>query len=394
MKPMPIPADVRTLIDTLAAVGHRADIVGGSVRDFLRGIAPHDYDMATDATPEEMKEAFSSYRVIETGLRHGTLTVLLHGVPYEITTYRIDGDYTDHRHPAGVTFTRDLTADLARRDFTVNAIAYHPTFGYTDPFGGVGDLRARVLRAVGEAERRFEEDALRILRALRFSATLDFTVEEKTAAALRRVAPSLSAVSAERIDAEWRRWIVGVAAPRVLREFSDVLPHFFPEIADSPAVLTLPEDCPPAVRTWYLFAPYADAPLRYDAAMRRLRADNHRRESGVAVLTHLHDLLSDDAAMLTLLSDIGEENVRDLLTLRAACRCAGEGEGERLARLLASHAPYRVSDLAIGGRDLMTLGLRGEEIGRTLSTLIDLVRRGEVKNEKDALLAVARRETM
>ncbi|HBJ18743.1 MAG TPA: poly(A) polymerase [Clostridiales bacterium] len=390
MNPMPLPKDALYIMDTLAAGGHRADVVGGCVRDFLMGKTPHDYDMTTDATPEEMKAVFSCDRVIETGIRHGTLTVLLHGVPYEITTYRVDGGYTDHRHPDGVSFTRDLTEDLARRDFTVNAIAYHPAFGYTDPFGGMRDLRASVLRAVGDPCRRFEEDALRILRALRFSATLDFTIEEETAAALRQKAPLLSAVSVERVDAEWKKWIEGKAALRVLRAFADVLPHFFPEIADSPAIETLTDAVTPSVRTWYLFTPFADAPARYDAAMRRLHADNHRREGGIAVLTHLHDDLTTDADLLTLLAEIGEVYAADLLTLRAACHIGEPGEGTRLAALLANHTPYRISDLAVGGKDLAAIGYRGEKIGQILNTLILRVRRGELENEKDALLAAAR----
>lgn len=392
MTPMPLPADVHFLIDTLAGFGHRADVVGGSVRDFLRGLPPHDFDMATDATPEEMKRAFASCRVIETGIRHGTLTVLRGGTPYEITTYRVDGDYADHRHPDGVSFTRDLTADLARRDFTVNAIAYHPTYGYTDPFGGREDIAARRLRAVGDPRRRFEEDALRILRALRFSATLDFEIEEKTAEALRAAAPTLSAVSVERVDAEWQKWMAGTAAAGTLARFADLLPHFFPELADSPAVRTLPADCPPNLRTWYLFAPFSDAVSRYDSAMRRLHADNRRRLSGIAVLSHLDAPVDTDAALLALLAEIGEENTDCLLALRTV---RGEGAAAyartRLTALLDAHAPYRVADLAVGGEELAARGFRKKEIGHTLGYLIEEVRRGNLKNEKEALLAAARK---
>ena len=389
-QPMPLPADAEEIIHTLADKGYRADVVGGCVRDFLMGKTPHDYDMATDATPEEMKAALGDCRLIETGIRHGTLTVLLHGTPYEVTTYRVDGGYADHRHPDAVSFTKDLKEDLARRDFTVNAMAYHPTFGYTDPFGGEDDLAAHTIRAVGDPYRRFDEDALRILRALRFAATLDFETEPVTAAALRAKAPLLFAVSVERVDTEWQKWMRGKCALRVLRTFSDLLPHFFREIADSPAVMTLTDDCPPALRTWALFAPFADAPARYDAAMRRLHADNRRRESGVAVLTHLHDPLRDDADLLTLLADIGEENLSHLLALRTVCGTGEEGESDRFTRLLERRAPCRVADLAIGGRDLAALGCRGEEIGRILNTLIARVRRGELKNDKDTLLAAAR----
>lgn len=388
MRPMPLPADVRFIIETLKDAGHRADIVGGSVRDFLRGVSPHDYDMATDATPEEMKAVFSHCRVIETGIRHGTLTVLRDGTPYEITTYRIDGGYADHRHPDGVSFTRDLLADLARRDFTVNAIAYHPDYGYTDPFDGAGDIGRRLLRAVGDPRRRFEEDALRILRALRFSATLGFEIEEDTAAALCAVAPTLSAVSVERVDVEWQKWMEGADATRVLARFAHLLPCFFPEIADSPSLSTFSDACPKELRTWYLFAPFSDAVARYDTAMRRLHADNRRRFAGVAVLSHLAFPIDSDADLLALLDEIGEENADRLLALRLA---RGEADAEvarvRLFALIGAHAPYRIADLAVGGRELAALGFSGEAIGQTLAHLIDKVRRGEVKNEKNTLLA-------
>lgn len=381
---MPLSADILYIIRRLASAGHRADIVGGSVRDFLMGDTPHDYDMATDATPEEMKAVFSDERIIETGIRHGTLTLLLHGEPYEITTYRVDGDYGDHRHPNGVSFTRSLTEDLARRDLTVNAIAYHPEEGFTDPFGGREDLSARLLRAVGDPDRRFSEDALRILRTLRFAATLGFRIEEGTEAALLRKAPLLSNVSVERVDTEWQKWIGGAHAPEVLLRYRAVLPYIFPELASKEP--TLPRGCPPALRTLALFAPYPDAPDCFDTAMRRLHADNRRRERGTSVLRALHASLGTDAELLALLRTLGEKNMQTLLSLRGLFGIAQEGEREALSRLLSDGAPYLLSHLAVGGGDLAALGYRGREIGAGLERLLALVIEGRVKNEREALL--------
>lgn len=382
---MPLSADILYIIRKLASAGHRADIVGGSVRDFLMGDTPHDYDMATDATPEEMKAVFSEERVIETGIRHGTLTILLHGVPYEITTYRVDGAYSDHRHPDGVSFTRSLAEDLARRDLTVNAIAYHPQEGFTDPFCGREDIAARCLRAVGDPDRRFAEDALRILRTLRFAATLGFRIEKKTEEALFRKAELLAEVSVERVDKEWQKQIVGAHAPEVLLRYRAILPYVFPELSEREPVL--PAGCPPALRTTALFAPYPDAPERFDAAMRRLHADNRRREEGVAVLRALHASLGTDADLATLLRTLGEENMHTLLTLRELFGIARAGEREALSRLLSSGAPYLLAHLAVGGADLLPLGYRGREIGAALEHLLSLVIEGRVKNEREALLS-------
>ena len=181
-----LPKEPLYIIEALNAKGFRADIVGGPVRDFLLGKAPDDYDVTTDATPEEVKEVFSHERVIETGIKHGTVTLVKNGANYEITTYRIDGEYKDSRHPESVSFTKRIEEDLARRDFTMNAIAYNPKDGVTDPFFGKEDIRLGIIRAVGEPELRFTEDALRILRGARFSSRLGFVVEEKTKDAMQK----------------------------------------------------------------------------------------------------------------------------------------------------------------------------------------------------------------
>ena len=194
---------------TLRREGYEVYLIGGCVRDHLMHVRPHDFDLTTDATPEEMMAVFADYKVIETGIRHGTLTVIVNSMPIEITTYRVDGAYEDNRHPTSVSFTRNLREDAARRDFTMNAIAMDVDGNLRDSFGGCADIEARLIRAVGDPDVRFEEDALRILRGLRFAAVLGFGIEETTSAALRRKAELLRSISAERIREEFFKLICG-----------------------------------------------------------------------------------------------------------------------------------------------------------------------------------------
>ncbi|MBP5618034.1 MAG: hypothetical protein J6X61_02665, partial [Clostridia bacterium] len=232
--PFSVPDSVTAVTDRLRACGHAAYLVGGCVRDLLRGITPHDYDVATDATPQETIAAFPDRRVIETGIKHGTVTVLSGGDPIEVTTFRVDGAYGDHRRPDAVTFTPSLREDLARRDFTVNAMAWGEE-GLVDPFGGQKDIERRIIACVGEPERRFTEDALRVMRALRFAATLGFAIEPATAAAIRKMAPTLAAVSFERKWAELTKWLCGGNALPVLEAYRDVVDLLLPEFIGRPA---------------------------------------------------------------------------------------------------------------------------------------------------------------
>ena len=225
-----LPAPVSDLLGRLTRAGFSAYAVGGCVRDSLLGFEPHDWDICTSALPDQMQEVFRDFRTVETGLKHGTLTVVVDHVPYEVTTYRVDGDYTDHRHPDSVIFVDDLVKDLARRDFTVNAMAWSPDAGLQDPFDGQQDLSSKLIRCVGEPEQRFEEDALRVLRALRFAAVYDFTIEPDTASALRKKAPDLKMVAGERIREELLKLLCGKAAGRILREYPEVLAEIIPEI--------------------------------------------------------------------------------------------------------------------------------------------------------------------
>ena len=218
-----IPLPVRQALARLRNHGYEAYLVGGCLRDLLLGNAPQDWDIATDAVPIQTEAVFADCRLLETGLKHGTVTVLWKGQPLEITTYRTESAYTDHRHPDQVAFSKSLTADLSRRDFTMNALAYQPQTGLVDPFGGAADISAAVIRCVGDPEQRFQEDGLRLLRALRFAAQLGFRIEEHTAAALRANGGLLTEISAERIREELTKLLCSQDVGQVLRDYADVL---------------------------------------------------------------------------------------------------------------------------------------------------------------------------
>lgn len=226
-----LPEDVAFLLDRLDAHGFAAYAVGGCVRDSLMGKIPHDWDICTAASPYETMEVFAGLPVIKTGLKHGTVTVMRRKTGYEITTFRTDGEYTDGRHPDQVTFVKDVAEDLARRDFTINAMAYHPREGLVDLYRGEDDLKDGIIRCVGDPEARFEEDVLRILRAMRFASVFGFDIEPRTAEAIHRNAPRIRQVSMERITAELRRMIVGKAFCTQARRFTDLLTQVIPEIA-------------------------------------------------------------------------------------------------------------------------------------------------------------------
>ena len=230
---MYIPEPVLRVMNRLEECGFEAFAVGGCVRDSHMGRVPGDYDVTTSAVPAEMLEVFAGWRVVETGLQHGTVTVVTDGMNVEVTAYRLDGVYLDNRHPSDVTFTRSLAEDLARRDFTVNAMAYSHTRGLVDLYDGLGDLERKRIRCVGSAEKRFSEDGLRILRAIRFSSVLGFTPEkEDTSPAIHRMAYLLKGISRERIHVELRKLLGGICAGEILEEYGDVVAEALPELTE------------------------------------------------------------------------------------------------------------------------------------------------------------------
>ena len=215
-----LPEKIELILSRFESAGHKAYCVGGAIRDSVMGLEPGDWDITTSALPEETREIFADFKIIDTGIKHGTLTVLIDHVPYEITTFRIDGEYDDNRHPQRVEFTRSLSEDLARRDFTINALAYNHTAGLVDLYGGQDHIYNSIIKTVGEPDKRFQEDGLRIMRALRFSSVLGFTIEEETSNAIHANKELLKNISAERIAVELTKLVCGRNAFNVLMEYS------------------------------------------------------------------------------------------------------------------------------------------------------------------------------
>ena len=392
-----IPEGCLAVMERLAACGYPSYLVGGCVRDLCRVVEPHDYDLTTSASPDEMKTVFAGFRVIGTGIAHGTLTVLSDGEPYEVTTYRIDGDYSDGRHPDSVTFTPSLELDLARRDFTVNAMAYSPADGLIDPFGGQADLENKIIRAVGEPERRFREDSLRILRALRFSSTLGFAIEPATAAALRDLAPTVSRVSPERIREELLKLLSGGSSEGVLLTYRDALFAAVPALApigeswnaSARAASNLSSD--PVLALAALGRSLGEDGIA--ALFRTLKTDRRsEKRASLAVGAYSDGLPTDLAAAATFLIQYGADTARDAVRLAAAYGDQNaEAAKQAIDGFLKTGRPTTLAELAVRGGDLTAIGIpEGPALKETLASLLDLAAKGKIANEKTALLAAAR----
>ena len=381
-----LPYSVQLAIQLLNNAGYEAYVVGGCVRDSLMGKSPYDWDITTSALPAETLAVFTEYRTIETGLRHGTITVIIDELPLEITTYRVDGNYTDGRHPDAVTFTPSLTEDLRRRDFTVNAMAYHPNLGLVDLFGGQKDMERSIVRCVGNPKERFQEDALRMIRGLRFAATLGFSIDNTTGIAIHQLCNNLSIVSAERITAELKKLLCGNYATDILAQFSDVIAVFLPEIGGIPLHVHL-SDLPPLPHV-RLAALFRDANIdvnQANRALQRLKFDSKTIKDVTTLLTVPSTAISEnDAKPLRLLQHLGPELIWDYYALN---RCDAKII-KKTQKLLDTHACYKISMLAINGQDLISLGMTpGPEIGCALNALLDAVINGACENTRQALLS-------
>ncbi len=386
-----LPENVMKIIDIFKASGHRVDIVGGCVRDFLLGTEPHDYDMTTSATPDEMKLILKAFKTVDTGIKHGTVTVIISSEPYEITTYRIDGEYEDNRHPASVTFSRNIENDLSRRDFTVNAIAYNPYDGLTDLFGGTEDIKHRIIRSVGDPDKRFDEDALRILRAIRFSSVLGFKIDADTASSALKKCDLLKNVSRERIYTEWQKLLMGKNALAVITEFLPIINTFIPMLN---GVGSLTDAAFSALdfieRQCALFALSDSSAASYTAAMRALHSDSRAQRLGSAILGAIAELratgtLINDSDYLHALSIHGTQLFGALRVLEALG--TPRGSSAKAYELLASGAPYRMSDLAVNGTDLCGMGIKGAAVGNALKAVLSMVIDGKLQNTRDEILA-------
>ena len=429
------------LLDTLHAAGYAAYAVGGCVRDSLLGRTAHDWDLCTSALPQQVMELFGAEQCIPTGLQHGTVTIKYGGQLYETTTFRTEGSYTDGRHPDAVQFVPDVREDLARRDFTINAMAYNEAEGLVDPFGGQKDLQNGLLRAVGEPQQRFTEDALRILRLYRFAARFGFALDAATARAARQLAPHLDCISAERIQEELAKLLAAPQPGAYLEPavLAVVLPELTPATLEAakPVVDACPageENLP--VRWAALLGALGEADTR--RVLKRLRCSNAcieetailvRETAGEGVYGSFSEdrplgwdpaaagsragdgmarFVSEEKAPVHVPVHAGEVAIRQLLgryglcTVERLCALCAALQSQtapacvlavqRARQLEADGVCCRVSQLAVNGRDLMAAGIpAGPALRRVLETLLDGVICAEYPNEKPALLAAAQK---
>lgn len=431
-----ISVGARAILQTLMDGGYEACLVGGCVRDLLRGAVPHDWDICTSARPEETAACFAHRRVLETGMKHGTVTVLEDGEPYEITTYRTEGPYSDSRRPDYVTFVSSLEADLARRDFTMNAIALKLDGSLQDPFGGTEDIKYGVIRCVGDPACRFQEDGLRIMRALRFGASFGYKIEEKTAQAIRAYQKVLRHVAVERIQVELCKLLTGRWAGAILRHYPDVLCQFWHQLRP---LVELEQNNP-----WHCWGGWehticaleavpADLPLRLavllhdigkpgckstdetgvdhfyghaeagaelaDGMLRTLKFDNKTRER-VVILVKRHDLPLSEYSIRRWLGRLGAETFFQLLEVK---RADSLGQNSSMVKdwlaeldeikakaeeILAQQECLSLRGLEVNGKDVLEAGIApGPEVGQVLNGLLEQVLSGAVPNEREALLA-------
>ena len=380
-----LPTAVETAIQQLNTAGYEAYAVGGCVRDSLLGKTPTDWDITTSATPTEMQGVFASYRTVETGLKHGTLTVLIDDMPLEITTYRVEGAYSDGRHPDSVSFTRCLSEDLCRRDFTINAMAYHPVAGVVDLYGGREDLTNGLISCVGESEKRFSEDALRILRALRFASVLGFRITKDTECAIRALYPTLSCVSIERIATELGKLLCGTSAQRIVSDCFEVVLYLIPELQGAKDFYLLSIVPPVSVARWAALFYCCDLSSEaVGAVLRRLRLDNHTIRDVKTLIDCRYMPHDSDGDLLRLLNRLNDgELLRDYLALV-------EMDGDtclHIERLIAENRCYKTAMLAVSGDDVIACGFHGPEIGSVLAVLLNAVMDGNCQNEKQELIA-------
>ncbi|MBQ7788964.1 MAG: CCA tRNA nucleotidyltransferase [Clostridia bacterium] len=433
-----ISANAKKAINELNKHGYEAYLVGGCVRDMLMGIEPHDYDITTSASPDEMKEVFKNERIIETGIKHGTLTVIYDGEPIEITTYRIDGEYKDNRHPASVEFTRNLSDDLSRRDFTVNALAYNERDGIIDLFGGRSDIENHIIRAVGDAKTRFTEDALRIFRAARFSSTLGFEIEQETKKAMIECAHLLNNISAERINTELTKLLLGKNVKNAIIENYEVLGVLIPEylkmkgfdqknkwhiydILTHTAVAVEASLKVPHIRlalllhdTGKVHTFFTDengvghfwghneksAEIARDF-LNKYKYDNFTKDA-VYSLVKIHDtpIQEDKGFIKKRLNRLGTDRFFDLIEIQRADNKAQNPELvnlqridniEKMAREIVREECFSLASLKINGKDLISIGItEGKKIGYILNALLDEVIEDKLKNEREELLKRAK----
>lgn len=424
-----LPFEIKRVLEMINGSGYEAYLVGGAVRDMIMGKPAHDYDVATSALPEETEHVFEGYRIVETGLRHGTVTVIMGDCPVEITSFRRESAYSDGRHPDVVTFSRRLGDDLGRRDLTVNAVAYSPLTGCVDPYGGIADIENRIIRCVGDPDERFAEDHLRLLRAMRFSSVLCFDIEEKTREAIHRNCKYITTVSKERIFSELCRLVCGENAKQILGEFSDVIFLLIPELDSRTGcereygenggdlyghIVNCLSYTEPLLHL-RLAALLHDTvkpadPARGDACvirdtvarsvLTRLRCSAALTDT-VCKLIRFSDFTADPLDTISLkrmASRVGVKTLKDVLKLKRADILAEDPRlyyrlndlnacYDTLCEIEENGTALNVRDLAINGKDVISLGVRpGPAVGELLRFALDEVISDSVPNEKSSLL--------
>ncbi len=435
-----IPAYAKTALEKLHAEGFKAYIVGGCVRDSVLGKTPDDYDICTDCTPDQMKKVFSNFTAIETGIKHGTLTVLIDRKPVEITTFRSDGKYSDHRKPDSVKFETELSQDLKRRDFTVNALCYNDREGIVDMFGGISDIENKIIRCVGKPQDRFDEDALRIMRAMRFSSVLGFEIEENTANAVHEQKELLHNISAERIASELKKLLCGTGAEKILTDYRDVMAVIIPQLRPCfDLAQNNPHHCydvythicksvgnihPDWVLRLAMLLHDIGKPLvkktdengidhfkthqfRSAELAQRITADlklDNKSRRRIYDLVYEHDdrIAATKKSVRRFLSKYDEDFFADYMKVRRADTLAQSmylreeklkelDELEAIAKQIHDDSLcLHLSDLAVNGKDLMALGFSGSQIGEGLKFLLDAVIEDKVPNSKVDLLEFIR----
>ena len=390
-----LPYEVEWVIGKIRDAGYEAFAVGGCVRDTLLGRTPEDWDVTTSARPEAVKAIFE--RTVDTGLQHGTVTVLKNRKGYEVTTYRIDGEYHDGRHPDSVEFTPNLLEDLKRRDFTINAMAYSHETGIVDEFGGMEDLKAGIVRCVGRPEDRFTEDALRLLRALRFSAQLGFEIEESTYAAIKTIAPNLAKVSKERVQAELTKLLLSAHPERILllKETglsAQIVPGF--DAVFAPALFSKLSRLPAEKSLRWAGFLLCQSTKQAEAVLKGLKMDNETIGNVSRMIEGAKETLPlEKPAVRRAMSRYTPYQLEGALKLKELMGSPDAGEIRRLREeIIRDGDCVSLKDLAVKGRDLLEAGVeRGPMVGEILNHLFNLVLLHPEKNDRELLLKEVRR---
>ncbi len=431
-----IPSPVQTALDMLNNHGYEAYIVGGCVRDFILGNTPNDYDITTNAVPSQTEEVFKNFRIIETGIKHGTVTVLIENMALEITTFRIDGEYADNRHPLSVSYTSRLSDDLARRDFTMNAIAYNHIDGFKDYFNGQKDISEKNIVCVGNAKERFNEDALRIMRGIRFSSQLGFEIEKNTSDCIFKQKNLLKNISAERIRVELDKLVTGKNVYNVLMKYSSVLEVFITEIHNcigfeqknkyhlytvwEHTAVAVANSCNDRIVRLALLFHDIGKPFSYqedngclhfkghatvsaemtEKILKRLKYDNATIKSVVTLIQHHSDALDTKRAVKRELARIGDELFFQLIEVKK-----GDDMGKRTFcqkriatldkikedayKIIETRPCLSLNELQINGNDMKNLGYNGKEIGDILNLILNKVIDEELENNYEDLIKFA-----